>query len=98
MLDTGIILQERYQLQQRLGRTAVGHQTWLAVDLESQEQVTLKMLAFSPEMHWEELKLFEREAQVLQALNHPRIPRYTPRRLLQPPIPSDTSWSLSTPA
>jgi len=70
------ILQERYQLQQRLGRTAAGHQTWLAVDLESQEQVTLKMLAFSPEMQWEELKLFEREAQVLQALNHPRIPCY----------------------
>ncbi|MEG4055505.1 MULTISPECIES: serine/threonine-protein kinase [unclassified Microcoleus] len=76
MLDTGKILQERYQLQQRLGRTAAGHQTWLAVDLESQEQVTLKMLAFSPEMHWEELKLFEREAQVLQALNHTRIPCY----------------------
>ncbi len=76
VLDPGKVLQERYQLQQRLGRTAVGHQTWLAVDLESQEQVTLKMLAFSPEMHWEELKLFEREAQVLQALNHPRIPCY----------------------
>ncbi|MEG4961603.1 MULTISPECIES: serine/threonine-protein kinase [unclassified Microcoleus] len=76
MLNPGKILQERYQLQQRLGRTAVGHQTWLAVDLESQEQVTLKMLAFSPEMQWEELKLFEREAQVLQALNHPRIPCY----------------------
>jgi serine/threonine protein kinase len=76
VLDTGKILQERYQLQQRLGRTAAGHQTWLAVDLESQEQVTLKMLAFSPEMQWEELKLFEREAQVLQALNHARIPCY----------------------
>lgn len=76
MLDTGKILQERYQLQQRLGRTAAGHQTWLAVDLLSQEKVTVKMLAFSPEMHWEELKLFEREAQVLQALNHPRIPCY----------------------
>ncbi|MEG4487037.1 serine/threonine-protein kinase [Microcoleus sp. D2_18a_B4] len=76
MLNPGKILQERYQLQQRLGRTAAGHQTWLAVDLESQEQVTLKMLAFSPEMQWEELKLFEREAQVLQALNHPRIPCY----------------------
>ena len=76
MLEPGKILQERYQLQQRLGRTAAGHQTWLAVDLESQEQVTLKMLAFSPEMQWEELKLFEREAQVLQALNHPRIPCY----------------------
>jgi serine/threonine protein kinase len=76
VLAPGKILQERYQLQQRLGRTAAGHQTWLAVDLESQEQVTLKMLAFSPEMQWEELKLFEREAQVLQALNHPRIPCY----------------------
>ena len=76
MLAPEKILQERYQLQQRLGRTAAGHQTWLAVDLESQEQVTLKMLAFSPEMQWEELKLFEREAQVLQALNHPRIPCY----------------------
>ena len=76
MLEPGKILQERYQLQQRLGRTAAGHQTWLAVDLESQEKVTLKMLAFSPEMQWEELKLFEREAQVLQALNHPRIPCY----------------------
>ena len=76
MLDPGKILQERYQLQERLGRTAAGHQTWLAVELESQEQVTLKMLAFSPEMQWEELKLFEREAQVLQALNHPRIPCY----------------------
>lgn len=76
MLAPGKILQERYQLQQRLGRTAAGHQTWLAVDLESQEQVTLKMLAFSPEMQWEELKLFEREAQVLQALNHARIPCY----------------------
>jgi len=76
VLAPGKVLQERYQLQQRLGRTAAGHQTWLAVDLESQEQVTLKMLAFSPEMQWEELKLFEREAQVLQALNHPRIPCY----------------------
>jgi hypothetical protein len=56
LLDTGEILQERYQLQRRLGRTAVGHQTWLAVDLQSQEEVTVKMLAFSPEMHWEELK------------------------------------------
>ncbi|HAJ60605.1 MAG TPA: serine/threonine protein kinase, partial [Cyanobacteria bacterium UBA8543] len=68
--------QERYQLQQQLGRTAAGRQTWLAKDLQSNEQVTLKLLAFAPQMQWEELKLFEREAQVLQALNHPRIPRY----------------------
>lgn len=70
------ILQERYQLQRQLGRTAVGHQTWLAIDLQSNERVTVKLLAFSPQMRWEELKLFEREAQVLESLAHPRIPRY----------------------
>ncbi len=76
MLQAEQVLQERYQLQQQLGRTAAGRQTWLAKDLQSNEQVTLKLLAFAPQMQWEELKLFEREAQVLQALNHPRIPRY----------------------
>ena len=39
VLAPGKILQERYQLQQRLGRTAAGHQTWLAVDLESQAHI-----------------------------------------------------------
>ncbi|WP_333214116.1 hypothetical protein [Microcoleus sp. S36b_A4] len=92
MLNPGTILQERYQLQQRLGRTAAGHQTWLTVDLESQEQVTLKMLAFSPEMQWEELKLFEREAQVLQALNHPRIPCYRDYFSLEREAGSGLPW------
>jgi serine/threonine protein kinase len=76
MLQAQQVLQERYQLQQQLGRTAAGRQTWLAKDLQSNERVTLKLLAFAPQMQWEELKLFEREAQVLQALDHPRIPRY----------------------
>ncbi len=76
MFQSHQILQERYQLQQQLGRTAAGHQTWLAIDLLSKEQVTVKLLAFSPTMEWEELKLFEREAQVLQALEHSRIPHY----------------------
>lgn len=76
MLNSGQILQQRYQLQRQFGRTAAGRQTWLATDQQSQEQVIVKLLAFSPQMAWEELKLFEREAQILQALNHPRIPRY----------------------
>lgn len=76
MFQVADILTSRYQLKQRLGKTAKGHQTWLATDLETSEDVTVKLLAFSPEMEWDELKLFEREAQVLQSLNHPRIPRY----------------------
>ncbi|MGA8895598.1 MAG: serine/threonine-protein kinase, partial [Planktothrix agardhii] len=76
MFNQQQILQDRYQLQHQYGRTAAGRQTWLAMDQETQEEVIIKLLAFSPQMAWEELKLFEREAQVLQALNHPRIPRY----------------------
>jgi serine/threonine protein kinase len=76
MFNTGNILNQSYQLQQRLGNTATGHQTWLTINLQSQERVTVKLLAFNPQMRWEELKLFEREAQILQALNHSRIPRY----------------------
>ncbi|HEY9691731.1 MAG TPA: serine/threonine-protein kinase [Oculatellaceae cyanobacterium] len=76
MLQAKQVLKERYQLQQQLGRTAPGRQTWLATDLQTNEQVIVKLLAFSPQMQWEEMKLFEREAKVLANLNHPQIPRY----------------------
>ncbi|PSF34577.1 serine/threonine protein kinase [Aphanothece hegewaldii CCALA 016] len=76
MFQVGDILADRYQLQQKLGRTAMGRQTWLAIDHTVQEKVTIKLLAFNPQLSWEELKLFEREAEVLGSLEHPRIPRY----------------------
>jgi serine/threonine protein kinase len=76
LLDTQQLLAERYQLQQRLGRTGIGRQTWLAIDRTTQQQVIVKLLAFNPQMQWHELKLFEREAQVLRSLDHPRIPQY----------------------
>ena len=77
MLQGLQVLQGRYQLQQQLGRNA-GRQTWLAKDISTSpaESVIVKLLAFSPQMQWEDFKLFEREAQVLKNLNHPRIPRY----------------------
>lgn len=77
MLQAQQVLQNRYQLQQQLGHNS-SRQTWLAQDLEAQPRqlVVVKLLAFSPQMQWEELKLFEREAQVLKHLNHPQIPRY----------------------
>ncbi|WP_019502015.1 serine/threonine protein kinase [Pseudanabaena sp. PCC 6802] len=75
MLEANQVLHDRYQVQKQLGRNA-GRQTWLALDLESQETVILKLLAFGEEVQWQDLKLFEREAQVLQQLKHPRIPKY----------------------
>jgi serine/threonine protein kinase len=71
------ILQERYQLNQQLGQNA-GRQTWLATDIQSSlpSPVIVKLLAFNPQMQWDDLKLFEREAQVLKNINHPKIPQY----------------------
>jgi len=76
MLKTEQVLQGRYQLKQQLGQNA-GRQTWLAQDLEAQpnQLVIVKLLAFNPQIQWEEIKLFEREAQVLKHLNYSRIPQ-----------------------
>jgi hypothetical protein len=75
MLTKDQILQDRYQLQRSLGSNA-GRQTWLAKDRQTQTTVVVKLLAFNPQMQWDDLKLFEREATVLQQLNHPKIPHY----------------------
>jgi serine/threonine protein kinase len=77
MLEAGQILQQRYQLQRKLGQNA-GRQTWLAEDLATQPArlAIVKLLAFGDRLQWEDLKLFEREANVLKQLNHPRIPKY----------------------
>jgi serine/threonine protein kinase len=79
MLQVGQILHDRYQLQQKLGQNA-GRQTWLAHDLQAKsappQLVVVKLLSFGGDVQWDDLKLFEREAQVLQQLDHPRIPQY----------------------
>lgn len=75
MLTVDRVLQDRYQLKQKLGHNA-GRQTWLAKDLETSESVVVKLLTFGGDVQWDDLKLFEREAQVLQQLDHPRIPKY----------------------
>jgi serine/threonine protein kinase len=79
MLQAEQILQNRYQIKRQLGNNGV-RQTWLARDLQATDadnsQVVVKLLAFGGTVQWDDLKLFEREAQILKQLNHPRIPRY----------------------
>lgn len=76
MMQPQETVNDRYQLQRQLGQNA-GRQTWLAQDLQvGGELVVVKLLAVGGNMQWEDLKLFEREANVLKQLNHPRIPKY----------------------
>lgn len=44
--------------------------------MNSQIPVVVKFLALGGAVQWEELKLFEREAKVLEQLDSPRIPKY----------------------
>ncbi len=73
--DLLVMLGDRYQYQQTLGNKA-GRTTVLAQDLETQELVVIKLLTFSDEFQWEDLRLFEREIQTLRSLDHPAIPKY----------------------
>jgi len=69
------LLHNRYQIFKELGRNA-GRRTLLAKDIQTQELVVIKFLLFNNDFRWEDLKLFEREAETLKSLSFPRIPRY----------------------
>lgn len=71
----GKVLHERYHIQSLLGRQT-GRRTFLANDLQMKFSVVVKMLLFSPDFTWDDLKLFERESEVLKSLDHPAIPKY----------------------
>lgn len=69
------VLHDRYQIQTLLGRKT-GRRTFLANDLETRSPVVIKLMLFGPDFVWDDLKLFEREAETLKALDHPAIPTY----------------------
>jgi serine/threonine protein kinase len=71
----GTLLQERYRIESLLGRQT-GRRTFLAIDTQTNNFVVVKILLFGPDFTWDDLKLFEREAEVLKSLNHPAIPKY----------------------
>ncbi len=71
----GQVLRDRYQIQSLLGRKT-GRRTFQCQDLETEQTVVIKLLLFGPDFTWDDLKLFEREAEILQSLDHPAIPKY----------------------
>ncbi|MGC1393345.1 MAG: serine/threonine-protein kinase, partial [Coleofasciculaceae cyanobacterium] len=69
------IFHDRYRIQTLLGRQS-GRRTFLASDLQTGSSVVIKLLLFGPDFTWDDLKLFEREAEVLKSIDHPAIPKY----------------------
>jgi serine/threonine protein kinase len=75
MLTAGTLLNRRFRLKRQLNENPI-RQTWLADDLILKDKAVVKLLALGGSMQWEDLKLLEREAQILKQLNHPRLVQY----------------------
>lgn len=71
----GQVLGERYQVERQIGKQT-GRWTLLARDLVTQELVVLKVLFLDEQVEWDDVKLFEREVEILKSLSHPSIPKY----------------------
>ena len=71
----GEILQETYQIQERLNQNA-NRETWLAKDLTVDRLVVIKLIKVGRGSQWQDFKLFEREAQTLKNISHDAIPNY----------------------
>jgi len=72
---SGQILGDRYEVERQLGKQT-GRWTLLARDLQTQEQVVIKLLFLGDQLEFDDLKLFEREVEILKSLSHPSIPKY----------------------
>lgn len=66
---------DRYQILFQLGQGGSAI-TYAAKDLQTARQVAIKILSLNRLDDWKKIELFEREAKILQQLNHPAIPKY----------------------
>ena len=69
------IIAQKYKIINTLGEGGSGI-TYLAQDLQNNQNVALKALSLHRMTDWKAMELFEREAKILAQLNHPAIPDY----------------------
>lgn len=69
------VLGERWVLLRTLEASGVG-MTYLARGVDDAQQVVIKELSFGRMESLKHQELFEREAQLLRELDHPRLPQY----------------------
>lgn len=69
---------QRYQIMEPLGPGGQGN-TFRAIDRDTNRSVAVKVLSLRSMKDWKFFDLFEREAKVLQGLDHPGIPKYIDR-------------------
>ncbi len=74
-IQQGDVIASRYQVVGMLGQGGIGT-TYAAMDQETGSPVALKALSLRQMKDFKVLELFEREARILQQIQHPAIPCY----------------------
>ena len=69
------ILGDFYEVERQIAKKA-GRRTFLCRDLRSLDLVVVKLVSFNSDFEWDDLKLFEREAETLKSLSHNAIAKY----------------------
>ncbi|EAZ91963.1 serine/threonine protein kinase [Crocosphaera chwakensis] len=72
-----IVLNQRYKVLETLHQHHGNNRsTYLAKDLQFNEQVIIKEFKFLKTVEWKNFKDYEREVNILKSLNHPYISQY----------------------
>ncbi len=74
MVDSQLI-QDIYIIKNKLGQGGSSI-TYRAINKKTNEEVAIKALSLIGLDNWKKIELFEREARILQQLEHPAIPSY----------------------
>ncbi|MFW5799250.1 MAG: serine/threonine protein kinase [Spirochaetota bacterium] len=75
MFEKGKVINDKYRIEKRLGKGNMA-ETYLAVNSADESSVVIKLVRLKGLKEWKTLELFEREADILQKINHPYIPKY----------------------
>ncbi len=73
--QVGDIINQKYRILDILGEGGIAI-TYLAADLQTGDNLALKVLSLRRMNDWKKMELFSRESQILSQLNHPAIPQY----------------------
>lgn len=69
------LINNRYIILKKIGQGGSAI-TYAAKDLQTELEVAIKVLSLQKLDDWKKIELFEREAKILQQLNHSSIPEY----------------------
>lgn len=73
--QVGDIINQKYRIVDILGEGGIAI-TYLAEDLQTGDNLALKVLSLRRMNDWKKMELFSRESQILSQLNHSAIPQY----------------------